>query len=86
MISIPFLFPAFSFFLLNEKKRKKGKGRERKNQPVAQHAISLEAAKLGSQVCLAVSSFIGVGVVAQLLIKEGKTGVRLNDNLMSPQN
>ena len=48
---------------------------KRKNHdtPGQHFAISLEAAKLGSQVCLAVSSFIGVGVVAQLLIKEGIT-------------
>merc|ERR1712048_56481 len=48
---------------------KESEHKDKKEEPAQRHPVE-RILKLGSQVCLAVSSFIGVGVVAQLLIKK----------------
>ena len=63
LASVPFLILCVA---------KESEHKDKKEEPAQRHPVE-RILKLGSQVCLAVSSFIGVGVVAQLLIKEGIT-------------
>ena len=63
LASVPFLILCVA---------KESEHKDKKEEPAQRHPVE-RILKLGSQACLAVSSFIGVGVVAQLLIKEGIT-------------